>query len=299
MYKFKLIIIALLLVGNTAFADIPKTLNYQGRLMNATGQPVIDGQYTVKFRLYTAVEGGNMVWEEAQSVMSNNGYFNTVLGNSKVLNLSIFDQPLWLGIQVGAEAEMTPRSLLGTSAYAMNVADGAITTGKIVDGAVTADKIAVGAVIESKIADESITNDKIAGGAISTKKIENNAITKIWSYKRDDLIDHTKDETIVIFDENIEMAESGTVLIMATAKLDSYSSTNARAYWEMYIDGEFAGFATETVPTPWTDASSTALGAKELSKGMHRVELKVKTLSGSIYSYKTNTYKMIVIATYR
>ncbi|MCD4813760.1 phage tail protein [bacterium] len=115
-------------------AAIPNTLNYQGRLMNSTQQPVTDGQYSVTFRLYAAESGGTMVWEEAQSVATQNGYFNTVLGNSTALTPSIFNQPLWVGIQVGTNAEMTPRQKLGTSAYAMTVADGAITANKVASG---------------------------------------------------------------------------------------------------------------------------------------------------------------------
>jgi hypothetical protein len=157
MYKFKLIIIALLLVGTSAFADIPKTLNYQGRLMNTVGQPVIDGQYSVTFRLYTAASGGNMVWEEAQSVMSSNGYFNTILGNVTALISSMFSQPLWVGVQVGSVVEMSPRQQLGTSAYAMTVVDGAVTT------------------------------EKIAGEAITTDKIQSKAVTNYWSHFNPDV----------------------------------------------------------------------------------------------------------------
>ncbi|MCD4813759.1 hypothetical protein K8S19_08725 [bacterium] len=139
----KKIIMCLLLAAIPAmsFADIPNTLNYQGRLMDSVQQPVVDGQYSVAFRLYTAESGGTMVWEEAQSVATQNGYFNTVLGNSTALTPSIFNQSLWIGIQVGTNAEMTPRQKLGTSAYAMTVADGAITTEKIADGEVTSSKL--------------------------------------------------------------------------------------------------------------------------------------------------------------
>jgi microcystin-dependent protein len=144
MKNFILIIITILVLTTTTFADIPKTLNYQGRLMNAAGQPVIDGQYSVTFRLYTAASGGTMVWEEAQSVGSTNGYFN-----------AMFAQPLWIGMQVGTAAEMTPRQQMGTSAYAMTVVDGGISTNKIENSAVTTDKIADGAITQAKMANSS------------------------------------------------------------------------------------------------------------------------------------------------
>ena len=59
---FTLILNLLLITG--VFANIPNTLNFQGRLMDQSGQPVLDGQYTVTFRLYTAASGGNMVWDD-------------------------------------------------------------------------------------------------------------------------------------------------------------------------------------------------------------------------------------------
>ena len=131
MKNIKYIVLIICFLTTSVFADIPHTLNYQGRLMDQSGQPVTDGQYTVTFRLYTAASGGNMVWEEQQTVMTNNGYFNTVLGNTTALSPSIFNQPLWTGMQINSNPEMIPRQKLSTTAYAMTVADGAITTQKM------------------------------------------------------------------------------------------------------------------------------------------------------------------------
>jgi hypothetical protein len=154
-------ILLVIVMATSLFADIPKTLNYQGRLMNTVGQPVIDGDYSVTFRLYTAASGGTMVWEEAQSVQSTNGYFNAVLGSATALTPAMFSQPLWIGMQVGAAAEMIPRQQLGTSAYAMTVVDGAITTSKIKNAAVTT----------AKIADDAITSDKVGDSQIKGRNI--------------------------------------------------------------------------------------------------------------------------------
>ncbi|MRR36969.1 hypothetical protein EG829_20370, partial [bacterium] len=62
-----------------AFAQMPKTLNYQGTL--TSGSTVVpDGNYNVTFRLYTTPSGGTAVWTEAQTVVTRNGVFNAVLG---------------------------------------------------------------------------------------------------------------------------------------------------------------------------------------------------------------------------
>jgi hypothetical protein len=150
-----------LLFTSISFADIPKTLNYQGRLMNTVGQPVIDGQYSVTFRLYNAETGGDMEWSETLTVLTRNGYFNTVLGNTTLLNSEICNQPLWVEMQVGTAAAMIPRQKLSAVAYAINVADNVVTTSKIKDGEVkTAD-----------IADSSIQASKIADGQVGSSKV--------------------------------------------------------------------------------------------------------------------------------
>ncbi|MCD4813758.1 hypothetical protein K8S19_08720 [bacterium] len=146
MKKLILLSFMMIIITTHAFADIPNTLNYQGRLMDSVQQPVVDGQYAVTFRLYAAESGGTMVWEEAQPVATQNGYFNTVLGNSTALTPSIFNQSLWVSVQVGTNVELSPRQKLGTSAYAMTVADGAITTNKVSDSAITSSKVAVNAI---------------------------------------------------------------------------------------------------------------------------------------------------------
>jgi hypothetical protein len=203
MKKYLFSIICIALFAGISFADIPKTLNYQGRLMNTVGQPVIDGQYTVKFRLYTAAEGGTMAWEEVQTVASNNGYFNAVLGNITTLSASIFDQALWIGMQVGSEAEMTPRQKLGTAAYAIS-AEYALT---VADEAVTS----------NKIKNSAIVTEKVATDAITTSKIKNNAVTDYWEYKNNNLPTkentNTTDWTDIV---NFSINPSGCPLLVNT-----------------------------------------------------------------------------------
>ncbi|MCD4813763.1 hypothetical protein K8S19_08745 [bacterium] len=134
MKKTILILAVIWVTAGIAFADIPNTLNYQGRLMDSAHQPVAKGNYSVTFRLYTAESGGTMVWEEAQTVTASNGYFNTVLGGSSALSPALFDQALWMAIQISDKSEMTPRQKLGAAPYAMSVAGGqnAVPQGAII-----------------------------------------------------------------------------------------------------------------------------------------------------------------------
>jgi hypothetical protein len=255
MKKLILNIMTVLLLTTTAFADSPKTLNYQGRLMNTAGQPVIDGQYSVTFRLYTAASGGTQVWEEAQSVMANNGYFNTTLGNSTVLNPSIFNQPLWVGIQVGTEAEMTPRQKLGTTAYAMTVVDGAITTGKIVNQAVTKEKI-LGSIISQVQFVKGTADDT---GTTAESKMEKMEITTTT----------TSDSLLEIdFQTMFHTSQDATV----TFRL--YYSNNQTDYTKICQVSEHVHASD--------DGSSKMKWMKNVAAGTHTLQVKWKTSAGTV-----------------
>lgn len=151
-------------VGNTIAAiQTPGILNIQGVLTTAAGQVVPNGSYSILFRLYNAGQGGSAVWEENQTnVEVQSGVFSVVLGKIKPFNIA-FDKPYFLGIQFGAEAEMTPRVELTSTPYSLmakSVENNSISTDKIQPNAVTLDKIA--APIVSSI--NGVSND---GGNIN------------------------------------------------------------------------------------------------------------------------------------
>lgn len=91
---------------NVSYAAIPHLINYQGRLTDAGGSP-LNGAYQITFWIYDAESGGNLLWEETQSVVISQGIFAVMLGASNGLNLT-FDAPYFLEIKVGTEV-MNPR----------------------------------------------------------------------------------------------------------------------------------------------------------------------------------------------
>lgn len=98
-------------------AEIPHLINYQGKLTDSGGQP-ITATKAITFRIYNVESGSTSLWQETQSVTINKGVFNVLLGSVNDLNLT-FDVPYYLGIQVGGDAEMTPRQRITSSGYAL------------------------------------------------------------------------------------------------------------------------------------------------------------------------------------
>jgi len=99
-------------------AQVPHLMRYQGVLLDHSGQP-LEGVHTLNFRIYDALTGGNLLWNETQSgVPVTQGYFSVLLGNVASLNLP-FDKDYYLTTEVGTDGEMSPRQKITSSPYAM------------------------------------------------------------------------------------------------------------------------------------------------------------------------------------
>ncbi len=107
----------LVLVSSPSLAAIPETMSYEGVLLDAEGVPVEDGDYDITFRVYDVDVGGSALWTETQSVPVAGGVFDVILGTVAPLSLP-FDEAYWLGVAIGADAELTPRHELAAAPYA-------------------------------------------------------------------------------------------------------------------------------------------------------------------------------------
>jgi len=116
--KAILVSFILFFLTSVSYAQIPRLINYQGKLTDTNGNPVADGNHSVTFRIYDADAGGTLLWEETQSILIQKGIFSCLLGGVTNLDLA-FDKPYWLAIKVGSDAEMTPRQQITSSGYAI------------------------------------------------------------------------------------------------------------------------------------------------------------------------------------
>lgn len=113
-----LALLGMLALGTAATAQVPSMMNYQGRLTDAAGDPVANEPHSVTFRIYD--ETYTQRWIESHIVTPTDGLFSVQLGsNGSPLADDIFDYlECWLGITVGEDPELTPRTRLVTVPYA-------------------------------------------------------------------------------------------------------------------------------------------------------------------------------------
>jgi hypothetical protein len=102
-------------------ATVPTQINYQGYLTDGAGVAVVDNTYSIEFRIYDGV--GTELWMESHSVTTSGGQFSVLLGsNGNPITDAVFSaDDRFLGIKVGADPELTPRSRLVTAPYAFRV----------------------------------------------------------------------------------------------------------------------------------------------------------------------------------
>jgi hypothetical protein len=111
-----------------ALADINEQINYQGKLSDASGNPVPDGSYDMVFRIYDASSGGNLLWTGTYTAGNGNavavadGLFSVLLGSGtgNALSLDFDSSAYYLGVTVGTDSEMTPRKRLASVSQAFN-----------------------------------------------------------------------------------------------------------------------------------------------------------------------------------
>lgn len=106
------------LASRTASA-IPALLEFQGRLADENGIP-LDTTLSMLFQIYEMESGGAPLWSESQSVDIAAGLFRAQLGQSTAIDSSLFsDADRWLGLTVGGDSELSPRTRLVSVPYAL------------------------------------------------------------------------------------------------------------------------------------------------------------------------------------
>jgi len=107
----------------SAWAQVPDTITHQGRLYDDVGQPV-SNTLDVEFAIYSGPATGAPLWSETHSITFDEGYFSVALGSLTPFSATTFDGSLrYLGITVGADPEMSPRVTVASVPYALVAGD--------------------------------------------------------------------------------------------------------------------------------------------------------------------------------
>lgn len=110
-----------------SFGQFPLLINFQGRLTDLNNNPVPNGYYNMEFKLWKdpiSTSSEDLVWTEtctgSNAVFVQDGFFTHLLGSVASLDQVNFNQPLWLGVNIGGtttppqwDGEMVPRKPLG------------------------------------------------------------------------------------------------------------------------------------------------------------------------------------------
>ena len=176
-----ILLVCLILAPSPSRSAIPQTISYQGSLSDASGDPVNEA-LLMTFSLYASSSAVTPLWTETRTVMVTNGTFHAVLGATSEgpLKSSVFEGPLFLGITVGGDPEMTPRQALTSVGYAFRSA----VAEAVVPGAVTGDGLAAASVTTGKIADGAVTAAKIGEPCLAGQVLKWGSLK--WACAADD-----------------------------------------------------------------------------------------------------------------
>ena len=112
----------------------PALINYQGRLLDAAGQPLANGNYKLEFNIYPSAAGGELVWGpficddgtgsgHAPKTVVANGRFNVILGPMDTAGRSLanaFSSPeRFVEIKVNDGDPIQPRQQFLSAPYAL------------------------------------------------------------------------------------------------------------------------------------------------------------------------------------
>jgi len=115
--KHFFVLILLLIAVNTATAQIPNQISWQGVLQDSQGE-LLNGNYDLTVKIYDVATGGTALWSETHNGLAiTDGLVNLMLGSINDLNVS-FDSQYWLEITIG-EGTPLSRIMLTSVPYSM------------------------------------------------------------------------------------------------------------------------------------------------------------------------------------
>ena len=161
MHYFCVLFVLLFILSTASMADVPQIINYQGYLTDSEGNAVEDGSVFIKFKIYGSDTFDDSLWSSGfQAIQTVDGLFSYQLGSFISLPDNLFSGGMsrYLGITIGTDGEISPRTRIVSSGYALQASksDTAVYAVEIADNSVTGFKIPPNTIISSHIATGTI-----------------------------------------------------------------------------------------------------------------------------------------------
>ncbi len=122
-WKRGLFVMSAVLILGAAQAATPQLINYQALLKDSGGDP-LNATVNVTFKIWDIPSGGTIpVWTETHSgMLITDGKLSVLLGSLTALNDAHFaDTALYMGITIGTDPEISPRSRLASVPYSFRI----------------------------------------------------------------------------------------------------------------------------------------------------------------------------------
>ncbi|QQR60431.1 hypothetical protein IPH19_03380 [Candidatus Uhrbacteria bacterium] len=237
LIAFTLLLGGLFLSSSAVLAapQINNQINYQARLMDSSGFPVADGNYSVYLSLYDASTAGTRLWTATGTLATptpltvnvQNGLFTVLLGDTSAAGgsqntldtVNWNSDQLYLGVTINADAEMSPRKRFASAPQAFNA--------RQLQGMYASSTASGGQTLFTL----NQTQNDAATGTRSTLDVRSNGT----SNSNDFLIRGINDANAVVFSINRQGSVTSTNVFVSGLT----SSTN--------LNANIASFATATV----------------------------------------------------
>lgn len=118
-------LITSLYVSSFLLGAAPELLNYQGRLVDGGG--LVKRNVALQLRLYDAMEGGTLLYEDSNTVAVVDGLYATLIGDNTTygsLTNALTNASVYVEVVLDSQA-LSPRDRLVSVAYALNGVQGA------------------------------------------------------------------------------------------------------------------------------------------------------------------------------
>lgn len=115
------LLMSIVALAASASAQVPNTINYQGRLIDGTN--LVNGSVGLSLRLYNSSVSGTLLYADSNQVVVADGLYSTFIGDGTIagnLVTALTNSSVWLETEIDGTV-LTPREQVTSVPYALHV----------------------------------------------------------------------------------------------------------------------------------------------------------------------------------